>query len=58
MTPTQEIKIESYQKYLVKKLILNSIAQEKYYKLIGFTHNHLENQTKLKRYMNTLKMTE
>jgi len=48
MTPTQEIKIESYQKYLVKKLILNSIAQEKYYKLIGFTHNHLENQTKLK----------
>ena len=55
MTLDHEEKIERYQKYLVKKLMLNTIARDKYIKVVVFNHNHLENQQKLSKYINTLK---
>jgi len=57
MTLDHEEKIERYQKYLVKKLMLNTIARDKYIKVVVFNHNHLENQQKLSKYINTLKIS-
>ena len=37
--------------------MLNTIARNKYIKVVVFNHNHLENQQKLSKYINTLKIS-